>query len=144
MPGPVTAYLTNLVAEGTLGSMTEPTSFESAIERTIREAIERGEFDDLPGQGKPLPGAGEADTPDWWIRGWMDRRRQIDDLAEIRLDLERRVGRLWDLPSAQRVTAAVADINRSLPAGVEPLDPDEIVVTWRQMYRARRGTIERP
>jgi Domain of unknown function (DUF1992) len=29
--------------------------WESAIEKQIREAQERGEFDNLPGQGKPLP-----------------------------------------------------------------------------------------
>ena len=29
--------------------------WESAVERQIREAQERGEFDDLPGRGQPLP-----------------------------------------------------------------------------------------
>jgi hypothetical protein len=42
--------------------------FESWIDRQIREAQDRGEFDDLPGAGKPLPGAGEALEEDWWIK----------------------------------------------------------------------------
>lgn len=42
--------------------------FESWIDRQIREAQERGEFDDLPSAGKPLPGAGQALEEDWWIR----------------------------------------------------------------------------
>ncbi|MEV6715932.1 DUF1992 domain-containing protein [Lentzea sp. NPDC051208] len=42
--------------------------FESWIDRQIREAQDRGEFDDLPGAGKPLPGAGEPLEEDWWIR----------------------------------------------------------------------------
>ncbi|MDX8149117.1 DUF1992 domain-containing protein [Lentzea sp. BCCO 10_0061] len=42
--------------------------FESWIDRQIREAQERGEFDDLPSAGKPLPGAGEALEEDWWIK----------------------------------------------------------------------------
>ena len=29
-------------------------SFEKAVESIIQEAMERGEFDDLPGKGKPL------------------------------------------------------------------------------------------
>src|SRR3982750_4137764 len=29
-------------------------SLENAIEKKIREAIERGEFDDLPGKGRPI------------------------------------------------------------------------------------------
>ncbi len=33
----------------------------------IRTAIERGEFDRLPGLGKPLY-LDDADDPDWWIR----------------------------------------------------------------------------
>ncbi|MET9634780.1 DUF1992 domain-containing protein [Lentzea sp. NPDC006480] len=42
--------------------------FESWIDRQIREAQERGEFDDLPSAGKPLPGAGEPLEEDWWIK----------------------------------------------------------------------------
>ncbi|MDX3661147.1 DUF1992 domain-containing protein [Streptomyces sp. ID05-26A] len=42
--------------------------FESWIDRQIREAEERGEFDDLPSAGKPLPGAGQALEEDWWIK----------------------------------------------------------------------------
>jgi len=42
--------------------------FESWIDKQIREAQERGEFDDLPSAGKPLPGAGRAHDEDWWIK----------------------------------------------------------------------------
>ena len=34
--------------------------FESLVEQRIREAQERGEFDDLPGAGKPIP---DIDAP---------------------------------------------------------------------------------
>lgn len=37
--------------------MTDPLSrYESVVDRQIRQARERGEFDNLPGMGKPLPG----------------------------------------------------------------------------------------
>jgi len=42
--------------------------FESWIDKQIREAQERGEFDDLPSAGKPLPGSGEPLEEDWWIK----------------------------------------------------------------------------
>ncbi|MFI6095562.1 DUF1992 domain-containing protein [Lentzea sp. NPDC051213] len=42
--------------------------FESWIDKQIREAQERGDFDDLPGAGKPLPGAGEPLEEDWWLK----------------------------------------------------------------------------
>jgi len=49
--------------------------FETFVDRMIREAVERGEFDDLPGKGKPIPGVGTADTEGWWIRRWVERNR---------------------------------------------------------------------
>ncbi len=50
-----------------------PPPMESWVDRTIREAIERGEFDDLPGAGKPLPVLAEPYEPNWWVRRWMER-----------------------------------------------------------------------
>jgi hypothetical protein len=47
--------------------------FESLPERLIREAMEAGEFDDVPGQGRPLSGAGTPDDDTWWVRGWLKR-----------------------------------------------------------------------
>ena len=41
-------------------------SFESWVDRQIREAQERGEFDNLAGSGKPLPA--EPYDENWWIR----------------------------------------------------------------------------
>jgi len=55
--------------------------YESLPERLIREAIEAGEFDDLPGAGKPLPGAGTPDDDLWWIRDWL-RRNEITPRPE--------------------------------------------------------------
>lgn len=47
--------------------------FESLPERLIREASEAGEFDDLLGAGKPIPGAGTVDDELWWVRAWLER-----------------------------------------------------------------------
>ncbi|MBW3666631.1 MAG: DUF1992 domain-containing protein [Actinobacteria bacterium] len=48
-------------------------SAEMYVDRLIREAMERGELDDLPGTGKPIPGAGKADDQWWWFRRWVQR-----------------------------------------------------------------------
>ena len=53
----------------------DPELVESPVERQIRLAMERGGFDDLPGAGKPLPGAGEAYDPLWWVKAWVERER---------------------------------------------------------------------
>lgn len=49
--------------------------YESLPERLIREAIEAGEFDELPGSGMPLPGAGVPDDELWWVRKWLKRNQ---------------------------------------------------------------------
>ncbi len=52
--------------------------FESHVDRLIREAKERGDFDDLPGTGKPIPGAGIKDDEMWWVRRWLKRNLSAD------------------------------------------------------------------
>ncbi len=56
--------------------MVESQRQEAFVDRVIREAMERGEFDDLPGKGEPIPGAGTVDTEGWWIRSWVERNRR--------------------------------------------------------------------
>ncbi|MDN3309367.1 DUF1992 domain-containing protein [Microbacterium oryzae] len=43
------------------------------VEMVIQQAMRRGEFDDLPGAGRPLEGLGESHDPDWWIRRKIER-----------------------------------------------------------------------
>ncbi len=43
-------------------------SWESWIDRQIREATERGEFDDLPGAGKPIPDLDKPHDEMWWVK----------------------------------------------------------------------------
>lgn len=53
--------------------MSSDDPYETLPERLIREAIEAGQFEDLPGEGKPLPGAGMPDDDLWWVRNWLKR-----------------------------------------------------------------------
>lgn len=48
---------------------------EKLAERLIREAMESGQFDDLPGTGEPIPGVGTTDDDLWWVRSWVQRNR---------------------------------------------------------------------
>ncbi len=47
--------------------------YESLLDRQIRAAQERGEFDDLPGAGKPLPSDSVPYRPDWWLNQVVER-----------------------------------------------------------------------
>jgi hypothetical protein len=126
-------------------------SFESWVDKQIREATERGEFEDLPGAGKPLPGAGRPDDENWWLREYLRRegvtgesilptplllRREIEDLpATVRT-----------LPSEEEVRASVATLNRRILACLR--DPSELRVALRpvnadavvERWRAERAT----
>ena len=50
----------------------------------IRRAIERGEFDDLPGSGKPLDLPDRHD-PDWWLKSLMKREGLVLLPASVQL-----------------------------------------------------------
>jgi hypothetical protein len=90
--------------------------FESWIDKQIREATERGEFDNLPGAGKPLPG---ADTPydgDWWLKDHLRREGTPgDSLLPTPLRLRKEIQLLPEavraLPHERAVREVVADIN---------------------------------
>ena len=45
------------------------------VENAIQQAIRRGEFDNLPGAGKPLEGLTGQHDPDWWIRRKIEREQ---------------------------------------------------------------------
>jgi len=136
-------------------------SFESWIDKQIRDAAERGEFDDLPGAGKPLPGAGQPDDENWWLREYLLRegvtgetmlptalllRREIEDLP----DTVRR------LPTEDRVRASVSALNRrildclrepsELRVPLRTVNADAVVERWREERGAERtaGPPERP
>src|ERR1700738_2187049 len=76
---------------------------ESIADEKIREAMERGEFDNLPGHGKPLrlKERGAFEDPTWWAAfhilknggfapGWIVERQELDQAARTaREQLER-------------------------------------------------------
>ena len=59
--------------------MPDPLVLQRALrriaEQRIREAIELGAFDNLPGMGEPIPEVDVPYEPDWWIKKWLLRER---------------------------------------------------------------------
>lgn len=45
------------------------------VDLQIRQAMERGDFDDLPGRGKPIEDLGSQHDPDWWLKRLVERER---------------------------------------------------------------------
>ncbi|WP_345383118.1 DUF1992 domain-containing protein [Pseudonocardia yuanmonensis] len=131
--------------------------YESAVEKAIREAVERGEFDDLPGKGRPLPNLTDADE-NWWIRGYLRREGVPSDAllptpVQLRKEVERLPETVRDLPTEQAVRDLVADLNARIVAYLRapdgprlPLrraDPEDVVETWRVHREARTEALRR-
>jgi hypothetical protein len=119
---------------------------ETLVERRIRLAQERGDFDDLPGKGKPLPGLDGPDDENWWVRGYLRREGLsaeplLPTPLQLRREVERLPGTVVDLRDEQAVREAVRALNRRiaewLRAPVGPAVPiglvnaDATVARWR-------------
>ncbi|TYB39507.1 DUF1992 domain-containing protein [Micromonospora sp. AP08] len=122
------------------------TGWEAAVEAQIRSAQERGEFDNLPGAGKPIPGRDLPYDEGWWIRSFLEREQLPGDLLlPTPLQLRRRIEKLpdevRDLPTEESVRAYVAALNTEVvawlrtPTGprvvVRPVNADDVVRDWR-------------
>ena len=45
------------------------------VDQQLRIAMERGDFDNLPGAGKPIKDLGAQHDPDWWIKRLIEREK---------------------------------------------------------------------
>ncbi len=122
--------------------------FETWVERQIREATERGEFDGLPGAGQPIPGLTGKDDENWWVKGFLEReklpmplppslalRREVADLATT----------LADVRDEQVVRAIVTALNQRIvdshrrrlegpPVIIKLVDVEQAVADWRATH----------
>ncbi|NUT50979.1 MAG: DUF1992 domain-containing protein [Saccharothrix sp.] len=118
--------------------------FETWIERQIREAQDRGEFDDLPGAGKPLRGLDEPHDELWWVKEKLRREEGtalpptllLRKEADVAREAARRAG------TEAEVRAILADINARIeeairkplsgpPLNLMPFDVERVVARWR-------------
>lgn len=126
------------------------------VDLQLRRAIERGEFDDLPGAGKPIEDLGTEHDPDWWIKRLVERERITGVLPEsLRLrkddaELDRRLDRLGREDDVRReleeFNARVLRARYRPPEG-PPLvtmtrDVEADVAAWRERRRTRQ--VHRP
>ena len=107
------------------------------VEEQIRLAQERGDFDNLPGAGKPIENLDRPYDPNWWARDFA-KRVMAEDTDHNRLaHLEHRLTRVWALTDESKVRDAVTDLN--IEAGSDLFDPEEVVVTWRRFRASMRA-----
>jgi hypothetical protein len=60
-------------------------AIETIAENRIRQAMEEGKFDDLPGTGKPIPDIDEPYDPMWWVKKWIRREEGLSKILAGRM-----------------------------------------------------------
>ena len=120
-------------------------TWESFIEQQIREAMEEGAFDNLPGKGQPIPDLGIERDPLWWAKKLVEREKVslTPPALALRRDVEQMLERLPRMRDEAEVRRAVEALNVQIrkvnatategpPTNLAPLDVEAIVRQWRQ------------
>jgi DnaJ-like protein len=120
-------------------------SFESWIDRQIRQATERGEFEDLPGAGAPLAGLDKPYDEMWWVKRKL-RDEQLSYLPPslaLRKEAHDVLARIGEARTETEVRERIDDINEKIrdairmgirgPAfNLTPFNVEQIVAEWRR------------
>jgi len=117
----------------------------------VRDAMARGEFDNLKYAGKPIPGLGDRYDPDWWIKGLIQRENltgigpqaillrkedvELDDLLDT-LYTEKQVRETVE-DFNTRVIEARRQLLGGPPVITKTRDVDGEVARWQERRAAR-------
>lgn len=121
------------------------TSWESWIDRQIREAAERGEFEDLPGKGKPIADLDKPHDENWWIR----QKLRSEDLSylppslALKKEAESALGAALSAKSEIEVREIIEQINERItranrlgidgpPVNCVPYDIERVLRDWQE------------
>jgi Domain of unknown function (DUF1992) len=119
--------------------------FQSWVERQIQGAMERGEFDNLPGAGKPIADLDKPHDELWWVKDKL-RRENLSYLPAtlaLRKEAEDILAAALRARSEGEVRRILAAINRKIldgnrkaasgpPLNLMPFDVDRVVADWRE------------
>ena len=122
-------------------------SWERWIERQISEAIDRGDFDGLPGAGRPIKDLGARRDEMAWIRDKLRREKAAPPpppAIQIRIDVDAALASLGSLTTEAEVRSLVEHLNDRIrtvnrttvigpPTSLSPMLVDEVVDRWRQL-----------
>ena len=119
--------------------------FGTWVERQIREATERGEFDNLPGAGKPIADLDKPHDELWWVRQKLRREHLswLPPTIALRKEAEEALLAASRAGSEDQLRRIVAEINRKIlegnrkaasgpPLNLMPFDVERVARTWRE------------
>ncbi|MBB4698728.1 DnaJ family domain-containing protein [Sphaerisporangium siamense] len=122
-------------------------SFESWIDRQISEAMERGEFDDLPGAGKPIPDIDKPYDELWWVKQKLRREgaSMLPPTLVLRKEAEDALAAAARARSEAEAREIVEAVNEKIrkairtglsgpPLNLMPFDVDRVAREWRERH----------
>ena len=129
---------------GVTGRKPPGVRWETWIERQIREGIERGDLDNLPGTGKPIRDLDRPHDEMWWVRDKLRREeaQYLPPTLAVRKELDETRDRIAVAATEVEVRDLVAGINEKIrrvnataasgpPSTLMPLDVERVVERWR-------------
>ena len=118
------------------------------VDLHIKEAIARGDFDNLPGAGKPIKNLGTQHDPDWWVKQLIEREKVTGILPaalQLRKDDAELDAKLDRHTAESEIRREVEDFNaRVMKARYTPVDGPPLITMPRDVetevdaWRARR------
>ncbi len=119
------------------------------VDLQIQQAMARGDFDNLPGAGKPIKGLGTQHDPDWWVKQLIEREKVTGVLPpalQLRKDDAELDAHLDELHTEAEVREEVEEFNvRVIKARYTPVDGPPLITQPRDVdaevdgWRARRS-----
>ncbi|MFJ6082321.1 DUF1992 domain-containing protein [Streptomyces sp. NPDC092369] len=120
--------------------------FESWVDKQIRDAEARGDFSQLPGAGKPLPGGADTTYDElWWVRQKLAREgfSVLPPTLALRKEAEDALAAAYAAPSERIVRKIITEVNVKIremmykpppgpPLGKKPYDVEDVVREWRE------------
>jgi hypothetical protein len=123
------------------------------VDLQIQEAMKRGDFDNLPGAGKPIKNLGAQHDPDWWVKQLIEREKVTGVLPpalQLRKDDAELDAKLDRHTAESEVRRELEEFNaRVLKARYTPVDGPPLVTMPRDLeaevdaWRERRATRRR-
>ena len=121
--------------------------WQSWIDKQVEEAKARGDFDHLPGTGKPLPGIDQPRDELWWVRDKLKREgvEYLPPSLAIRRDAQAARTQAVAAPTEREARRILTEINDRIrylnshtvdgpPTTLMPLDVEEVVDRWRELH----------
>lgn len=122
-------------------------TFETWVDKQIREATERGDFAHLPGAGKPLAHRDQPYDEMWWIKEKMSREHlsYLPPSLALRKDAEDALEAATKAPSEAALRRILTEVNERIraalrtplegpPLNLVPFDIDELAGKWREQH----------